>query len=160
MVYGGDADVGIWSPFEILTPAVTMGEVNHHEFPWLIKMKWKGLEWIKDRWIEGIRVVEEPMAAAFLDTSFMLGAARGTQGRSFPGAMVLEFYQKPGEAFPRGAYVVAANGIILDVGEYPFNSYNLEQFKDIDIPGQFWGKATMEEGIALQPNPFRRPRVQ
>ena len=151
MVYSGDVDVWVWSPFEIVVPFVTMGETNAHEFPWLIKMKWRSLEWIKDNYpAEGNKVVEEPMATNFLDTSFVLGATRGTQTKHFPGAIVIEYMEKPGEVFKKGAFITAANGIILDAEEYPFGKYNLEQFKDIDVPGQFWGKATMEDGISLQ----------
>ena len=34
--------------------------------------------------------------------------------------------------------------------EYPFTQYNLQHFKDVEIPGVFWGMATMEYAIPLQ----------
>lgn len=149
MVYAGDVDVDVWSPFEVLFPTITMGEVNHHQFPWILKMKWRSLEWIVANYKEGYLVKEETMAGAFLSAGTMLTGVGGDTGR-FPGALVIEFYEKPGNVFKQGASIVGANGIILEANNYPYNAYNLEQFKDIDIPGQFWGKATMEEAIPLQ----------
>lgn len=151
VVYLGDVDVGVWSPFEILVPFVTMGDIDLHSFPWVMKMKWKSLEWIRENYPEeGYKVQEEQMGGNLIDTSFLLGGARGTQTRKFPGAMFLEYYHKPDKLFPNGAFIAGSNGIILGKQSYPFDKYNLEQFKDIDIPGQFWGKATAEDGIPLQ----------
>lgn len=150
-VYLGDVDVGVWSPFEILVPFVTMGDVDLHSFPWMMKMKWKSLEWIRENYPEkGYSVQEEQMSASLVDTSFLLGGSRGTQTRKFPGAMFIEYYHKPDILFPTGAFVAAANGIVLDKRNYPFDRYNIEQFKDMDVPGQFWGKATVEDAIPLQ----------
>jgi hypothetical protein len=52
--------------------------------------------------------------------------------------------------FPKGLFLVGANGIILDKQDYPYQEYNVEHFKDIDVPGQFYGKATLEEAVGLQ----------
>ena len=52
--------------------------------------------------------------------------------------------------FPNGVFLTGANGIVLQKGDYPYNYYNIEHFKDIDIPGIFWGKATLTEAIPLQ----------
>ena len=150
MVYSGDVDVGVWSPFEILGPFTPMGDIDLHSFPWMIKMKWKSLDYLRDNYEDGIMVQEEQMGKNLIDTSFMLGGSTGTQVRKFPGAMLLEYYHKPGGLFPKGMFCVCANGIILEVSDFPFNKYNVEHFKDIDVAGQFYGKATMEDGIPLQ----------
>jgi len=150
MVYLGDVDVGVWSPLEIVTPAVAMGDVNHHSFPWMIRMKWRSLEYLTEHHAKGNLVQAESMPSALIDTNFMLGGSTGSQARKFPGAMLIEYYHKPDKLFPKGLFCTAANTIILDATDYPYTKYNIEQFKDVDIPGQFWGKATMEDAIPLQ----------
>jgi len=150
MVYLGDVDAGIWSPFEILVPAVTMGDIDLHSFPWMIKNKWRSEEYFAENYAKGSMVPAEGMPSSLMDTSFMLGGGTGTQARKFPGAMLLEYYHKPDKIFPRGLYCAGANGIILETRDYPYTKFNTEHFKDVDIPGQFWGKATMEDAIPLQ----------
>jgi len=149
--YLGDVDVGIWSPFEIIVPAMVMGDVDIHTFPWMIKCKWKSLEYFPDNYSEnGSKVEEEQLSTNLINTSFLLGQSQGTQTRKFPGALLMEYYHKPDAKFPKGKFISCANGIILDEADYPFDKYNIEQFKDMDMPGQFWGKATVEDGITLQ----------
>jgi len=151
MVYLGDVDAGVWSPFEVVVPAVTMGDVDLHSFPWMIRMKWKSLEYLRENFgKKGEMVGEESMPSALIDTSFMLGGGTGTQTRKFPGAMLIEYYHKPDKLFPKGLFCSCANGIVLETRDYPYLKYNMEHFKDVDVPGQFWGKATMEDAIPLQ----------
>ena len=150
LVYAGDVDIGVWSPFEIIVPFTAMGNVDLHSFDWIMKIKWRALDYIRDNYEKGDLVKEEALNSSVISTAFLLGGAQGTQTRKFPGAYLVEFYKKPGKDFPRGLFVAGANGIILNRQDYPFTRYNIEQFKDIDIPGHFWGKATMEDGIPLQ----------
>ena len=150
MVYLGDVDVGVWSPFDILVPFVAMGDIDLHSFAWIIKMKWRSLDYLEDNYTNGYMVQEEQMGSALMDSSFLLGSGAGTQVRKFKGAMLLEYYHKPGGPFPNGLFCACSNGIILDAQDFPFTKYNLEQFKDIDVAGHFWGKATAEDAIPLQ----------
>jgi len=150
MVYAGDVDVDIWSPFNVIFPIVTMGDTELHEFPWMIRMRWRTLEYITENFKNGKLVQAEGMPSAMADAHYMIGAGIGTQARKFPGAMLLEYFHKPDKIFPRGLACTCANGIILEAKDYPYAKYNMEQFKDVDVPGQFLGKATMEDAIALQ----------
>ena len=150
MVYSGDVDVGVWSPFEVVSPAVIMGDVDLHSFPWIIRMKWKSLEYLRTHFLKGDQVQAEGAPSNMIDTSFMIGGGTGTQARKFPGALLVEYYHQPDKVFSKGLYCSCANGIILDTRDYPYTKYNMEHFKDVDVPGQFWGKATMEDAISLQ----------
>jgi len=150
MVYSGDVDAGVWSPFEVVTPAVIMGDIDLHSFPWMIRMKWKSLEYLREHFKKGDQVQAEGAPSNMIDTNFMLGRGTGTQARKFPGALLIEYYHKPDKTFPKGLFCACSNGIILDTVDYPYTKYNMEHFKDIDVPGQFWGKATMEDAIPLQ----------
>ena len=62
-VYLGDVDIGIWSPFEIIVPAIVMGDVDIHSMPWMIKSKWKSLEYIRENYPEEGKNVKEESAA-------------------------------------------------------------------------------------------------
>lgn len=150
LVYTGNVDVDVWSPFDILVPWMGFGDAEVDDFPWIIKMKRRGLDWIKANYPErGKLVLPEAMSETSLLAENILEVHHGTKDR-VPEARVLEYKEMPSAEFPNGLFLVAANGIVLDKQDYPFTSYHLEQFKDIEVPGMFWGKATLEEAIGLQ----------
>lgn len=149
LYYLGDADCGIWSPFEILVPATPMGGVDLNDFPWLIKTKWRGLDYLAANYGRGSEVPEESKADLIVGQELIMGKVSSGLGK-VEGAQLLELYLKPCKAFPQGLFLVGANGIILEKSDWPFLKFNLEHFKDIDLPGTFFGKATMQDGIALQ----------
>jgi hypothetical protein len=150
IVYSGDADCGVWSPFEVVVPAGYINQTDIHAMPWIDKVKWRGLDWFKNHYPKrGSEVMAEQMvmpvmeAAAFSGT---MGAANGKQD----GAFMHNFYVQPCSQFPKGKFIAAANGIVLETQDYPFTYYHIEQFKAIDIPGVFWGACHIEYAITLQ----------
>lgn len=149
LVYQGDADVGVWSPFDIVVPFTGLTGARIHELPWIIKMKWRDLEYVTKHWKKGGQVAAEDSAQFMVDTQMITGAI-GAVGRKNEGAMVLELLMKPNSMYKKGLRLVGANGIVLEKGDYPYDEYNLEHFKDLDMPGKFWGSATMEHAIGLQ----------
>ena len=149
--YQGDIDCGVWSPFEVLVPAVTMGDTDIHTMPWIMKMRWRDIDWIRNNYDRGKDVSPEQMPQAVFDSLGMVGSVLGsTSPRKTEGAMVKELYIQPCHQFSEGKFLVGANGTMLDDQDYPFDAYNIEQFKDIDVPGFFWGMATMQAAIGLQ----------
>jgi hypothetical protein len=44
----------------------------------------------------------------------------------------------------------AANGVVLSKEAFPYTSYGISHFKEIDFPGVFWGKSTTDDGIGHQ----------
>lgn len=151
VVYSGDADCGVWSPFEVLVPFTTMGETDLHTFPWIIKVKFRTLDWIKKYHPKkGGEVKAEDIPFPYSDLTSLMGQFGGEGPTKVPGAMLINFYMQPNADYPKGLFVAAANGVVLEHGDWPIDYYHLEHFKDIDIPGIFWGKATLEEGVSLQ----------
>lgn len=151
LVYLGDVDCGVWSPFEILVPFVSFGDTDLHSFPWMIKTKFRQLDWIKKYYPRtGGNVQPETFPQPHLDVMSMMGHFTGESPTKIPGAMVIELYVQPNADFPKGLFATGANGIVLQKSDYPLDHYHIEQFKDLDIPGMFWGKATLEDGIPLQ----------
>jgi hypothetical protein len=150
MVYLGDADIDVWSPFDIVVPFTAMGNTNLHRFPWMQTVKWRHLEWIAAKYERGGEVRNESLSSPVVDMGLLLGSPGATATTEIEGAMLINHYIQPDKQFPKGLFIVAANGVVLETADYPFNFYPFEQFKDVDVPGVFWGKSTLEEGIGLQ----------
>ena len=149
LFYLGDADCGVWSPFEVLVPATPMGGVELNDLPWLIKTKWRDLDWLAQKYVKGSEVSEQSKPELIVGQELIMGKISSGLGK-IKGAQLLELYLKPSADFPKGLFLVGANGTILEKNDWPFLEFNLEHFKDIALPGNFFGKATMEDGIALQ----------
>lgn len=149
VVYAGDVDCGVWSPFEILVPFEGMGNTDLHCFPWLIKMKWRDLDYLKGNYKRGAEVVAEERPGSVVNLGSLFGAG-GQNTKRVDGAMLYELYVQPCAEWPKGKFIAAANGIVLEEENFPYNEYSVEHFKAIDVPGVFWGKAEMEEAIGLQ----------
>ncbi len=149
--YMGDVDVGVWSPFEIVVPFTGLGNTDLDRFPWMMKIKWRGLDWFKNNFKRGGEVASESPTIAFTDINLLLGTpGSSTAPVEEEGALCVNLYIQPNEMFKNGIFLTGANGVILNSQKYPFNHYHISQFKDIDSPGIFWGKSTTEEAIPLQ----------
>ncbi|KKK86970.1 hypothetical protein LCGC14_2757920, partial [marine sediment metagenome] len=133
-----------------LVPYAALGDSDLNDFPWMMKIKWRQLDYIRGHHENGVRVSSENMPKQHFDTTHIFGMASGAAGTRAEGAVVKELYIKPSITYPKGLHLIGANGVILQQDDYPFTEYNLEQFKDIEVPGVFWGMATMELGIQLQ----------
>jgi hypothetical protein len=59
LVYLGDVDAGVWSPFEVILPVVFLGDTDLHRMPWIIKAKWRTLDYIRGNYKRGIEVTPE-----------------------------------------------------------------------------------------------------
>ena len=150
LIYTGDVDLGIWSPFDVVLPVYSMGETDIHQMPWLIKARFRTLDYIKSNFPKrGGDVVAETRPTEVMGAALMRGKDRSLDSK-VPGAILKELYVEPSAQFPKGLFVTGANGIVLQQADYPFNYYNMEHFKEIDIPGEFYGKSTVMVSIPQQ----------
>lgn len=150
LVYLGDADCGIWSPFEIGVPAVVMGDSEVNDMPWITKTKWRHLEWIAANYKNGNQVTNEQMPGILNQATSIFNLSQGLASGEVAGALVVELYIKPNREYPNGLFITAANGVELQKSDYKFDNYHLEHIKDIEVPGVFFGMATLEAAIPLQ----------
>lgn len=150
LYYLGDADCGVWSPFEVGVPAGGLNDQEIDMFPWLWKAKYRSMEWISSQYKRGNEVAAEVRPIPFVDAGVLFGSASNSSSHKLEGATVIDLKIMPCGEFPRGKFLVGANGIVLDEADYPFDSYHLEQFKDVEVPGVFHGMATTEAAIWLQ----------
>jgi len=149
LVYEGDADCGVWSPFEVGFPIAGVGDTNLHEFPWMIRMKYRSLEYLTAHYERGGDVINEDRPTGSFNVASLWNPS-GEIVTEVEGATLIELYVKPNEQYKEGLFLAGANKVILEKSSYPFNHYHIEQFKDIEIPGIFYGVATLESGIPLQ----------
>lgn len=150
LIYLGDADCSVWSPLEVLVPAGGLGDTDLHSMPWMIKMKYRPIEYFAQTYVRGDEVTSEHRPMPYVDTSTLFGVAGTGRAQTIEGATEIQLYMKPAAAFPRGLYAIGASGVVLQQGDYPFNYYHMEQFKDLEVPGVFWGLSTTEVAIWLQ----------
>jgi len=150
VIYEGDAEVGVWSPLEILVPAVGIGNTDLHKFPWIIKHKYRLLEYFTHQYGTKVNVAPESVGGDLVDASVVYGTSVSADTSKLPGAMEIQLYLQPCDEYPKGLYVVGANGTILAKQDYPYDYYHLEHFRDIEIPGVYYGMATLEPAIWLQ----------
>uniref|UniRef100_A0A6M3L9G5 Putative portal protein n=1 Tax=viral metagenome TaxID=1070528 RepID=A0A6M3L9G5_9ZZZZ len=150
LVYLGDAEVGVRSPFDVVVPAAQFSSVEIHDLPWIIELSYVPIETIQNTWAKGGHVMPESFPTGMADLSGIIGAMAGTAPVDFEGAFVKRMSMKPNVKYPKGLYLVGANGVVLEEDEYPYLDYHIEHFKDIDIPGMFWGTCKVEQGIGLQ----------
>lgn len=149
LVYEGDATCGVWSPFEVGFPITGLGSTDLHDFPWMIRMKYRDLDYLASHYERGKEVINEERPPGTLDVAMLWNPA-STATSEVEGATLMELYVKPNAQFPEGLFLAGANKVILEKSIYPFNHFHMEQFKDIEIPGIFWGMATVEAAIWLQ----------
>jgi hypothetical protein len=147
------------SPFSWYLPVQSFGPTDIQEMPWAIRAKLRGIDWIKDTY--GKDVTPESWTA---DQNILLmmrdadSTASGLEVTHIPSAIVKECWIKPTKKYPKGDYFVVANNVMLHKGtfpnygsaEEPIYEYPVTHFRDITIPGLFWGQATMESAIPLQ----------
>lgn len=147
------------SPFSWYLPVQSFGAVDIQQMPWAIRAKLRGTDWIKDTY--GKDVTPESWTA---DQNILLmmrdldAAVSGLEVTHIPSAIVKEVWIKPTNKYPKGDYFVVANNVMLHKGtfpnygtaEKPIYEYPVTHFRDITIPGLFWGQATMESAIPLQ----------
>jgi len=148
--YQGDVDTGVWSPFEICVPYGALGDVDLQDFPWVIKVKWRSLDWFERNFKRGTEVEPEDLPTHMFDISHVFGLSASSAPTKAEGARSVEMHMRPTSEFPKGLHLIGANGIIDVKEDYPFNDFSLEHFKDIEVPGVFWGMATMEGAVPLQ----------
>jgi hypothetical protein len=150
-VYEGDVECPVWSPFEVVAPAYGFCNSSVEEMPWVILSRFYTLEDIQTKFPKrGKEVTPEERPGIVSDASTLFGLQTTSVSRKQEGAVVSLLRLKPNATHKKGLYAFVANGIVLEQGDYPFESFHLEHFKDIEIPGVFWGMATSEGGIWLQ----------
>ncbi len=151
--------IDVDSPFSWYLPVQSFGPVELQEMPWAIRAKLRTVEWIKDTY--GKDITPESWTA---DQNILLMmrdievGASGLEVTHIPSAVVKEVWIKPTKKQPKGDYFVVANNVMCHTGtfpnygsaEEPIYEYPATHFRDITIPGLFWGQATMESAIPLQ----------
>jgi len=150
--YEGDVRCVLWSPFEVVVPAMGLFNGEMDDLPWVETYTWKTLSWMEDFFgvgkVKDVKPETRPANDTTLNTLF--GGTSSKDSELTRGAMLHEFKIKPCPEFKKGMHAYGANGIILLREDYPYKEYPIEHFKDIELAGNFWGASTTEHAIQLQ----------
>lgn len=147
--YQGDVEAQVYGPFNIGVPFTSIGEAELDDFPWITISEVKGIEWF-DHTFKNKEVTPEEIPPHLYQSDAMFGITVGASSMEIPRAILKRLFLKPCKAFPKGLMIVGANRTVLLKEDYPYNTFPVEHFKDVDIPGVFWGMSTMQFGIPLQ----------
>lgn len=155
---GGDIHLEVDSPFSWYVPAVAFGPTEFKEMPWAIRAKLRDIQWIED--VYDYKATPESFTAdqTILLLQRDLDQSGGLDTQNFPSAVIRENWIKPNKKYPKGVYWVTCNEKTIYQGKFPnygtdtepLYEYPATHFRDIIIPGQFWGIATAEQSIPLQ----------
>lgn len=157
LVDEGDVGFRMYSPFQV---RVNPEAESDEDVVWFIIAEVKSLQAIREFWPETGEdaKAEDPGVLGDYDKlvgSLMGGAdthvtspAMDRRNEERSQALVLYYHEKPSTAFPNGRYWVSVNDDILleEPGDLPDGIWPaLIHLKDVDVPGLYYGKATMEE---------------
>jgi hypothetical protein len=156
---GGDIHIEVDSPFSWYVPAVAFGPTELQKMPWAIRAKLRDIQWIEDTY--NYKATPESYAADQTILLLQKDLDQGSGGLdtvNFPSAVIRENWIKPNKRYPKGVYWVTCNQRTIFQGKFPnygdddkpIYEYPATHFRDIVIPGQFWGVATAELAIPLQ----------
>ncbi len=150
LVYAGDADAEILGGFNLAVPYASIGDDELNDFPWALIIRVKPLEWFAKNFERGKEVTAEQVPVQYFETQQLFGMNAMAGQEKLLRARHLELLIQPNEEFPKGLRLQGANGIILAKEDYPYDFYPIEVFRDIYVPGVFWGISALEQAIPLQ----------
>jgi hypothetical protein len=143
--------VDVLGPFNVLAPYERMDDGEINDFPWLMIVRPRPLEWFSWRYgAKGEEISPENIPTSYMETYRLFGLGIGSATGKLERAVERRLFVKPTKEFPNGLEIVGANGVVLEQKPYPYMFYPVQHFKDIEIPGVFHGSATMEHGVGLQ----------
>lgn len=159
----GDTQIEVVPPFELtVDPLCTKMD----ECKFIMHSKLQYIDDIKDRWgSKAGEIVPESRSVSTSDhfffqqrvnriSSIFNGRVATNTEDSVNAAVVHELWYPPrvGGKFKNGLFAVLCNGKMIHKVDYPYSHGRLPfvHYKEIPIPGRFWGTSTTEQLIAPQ----------
>ena len=167
----GDTRTEVCSPFSIsVNPQASCDE----DAEWIMEAYPRTFNWIRttygrkgagytnmahlvrqeSTYSEGVQRLLSIRSLGELQNSWWFGNHEGVAKNS---AIVKEWYQRPSPEFPKGRVCVVANGVLLYYTEdNPYyhtdtqNWHPFTHFKYLIIPGNYWGRTPMTDGVEIQ----------
>lgn len=157
--YVGEADFELLNVWEVAPqPAESWDRVT-----WCVKAKWRTLEWLVEAYGDrGLLVTPETPGGELFGKRSTLdfrgifnkvhGESEGDQNDREPGALLKEYYSQPSRHYPRGRYLVVANGVLLWQSDLP---HPKQRFPVIPVmcqyvPDSLWARGVVEDQLGQQ----------
>lgn len=142
--YLGDVDINLWSPFEVLKPVGDNGVSDIYDLDWIILRKWISVD---SYW----RMYREELSPGTMPTWLsLMRSLSGETSTQDNGNMIYRFFLKPTKEFPKGLYAVTTDTKVIEQSDYPFDRFPVVHFKDMEVPGRFWGRSIVSYALGLQ----------
>jgi len=164
-VYEGEVKEDVLDPFSII-PESGAEDLEHSQR--VMKLTSKSIEYIRERYKNGIYVQAEPNAGvSSIDNQLKklmsdqhitksVSDARGKKDSGEGFAILKELREKPSHKYPKGRQIIVANHVLLHSGDLPYkfqtkrNTLGIVMYCYIKVPGRFWGKTPIEDLIPIQ----------
>ena len=148
--YRGDVDCRVSSPFEVIAPAIG-GVTDVDDLDWFGFVQPVTLDALYRRFGNiAKKIAPEQLQGNQILWGLLNPFGTRTTAQQVDMVNLIEMRIKPCRDFPKGLFVLAANGTILQKMDFPYKEFSTEILRDVFIPGQFWGNATLTEAIPLQ----------
>lgn len=172
-VQAGDVCIEADSPWSLLVGDATTPYIGDQ--PWILRLKVRGLDYVRARFpqtgkfVPGETTQEDALRyeqqVSTLNSQGLGGGAvsearearnGGVEGEK-THVVVREYFERPCPDYPKGRYLVTANGVLLKAQDYlPYgfedlaNPYPVCDFPDLVQVGQYWGTTVCEQLITPQ----------
>lgn len=161
-VFEGDMVVEVAPAFEFFLNSLWIQELADQ--PNLMRVRPMPVALIEQ--IYGIRLPagREVEIYSLSGSSYSMGGGYQKSGSAIFGtrklkdaAVVMEFYEMPTPAYPKGRMVICTSDTLLQAGDMPYRigengelAYPFEMQKCIEVEGQAWGKSVVSRLIPVQ----------
>ena len=153
----GEVSVEVDSPFSWYWPAVPYGPTKVDDMPWGLRVTLRPLNWFHANFERGHLVKAEKIPVGAEMYNYATPPEQTTPAshtKNVPAALCKELFRKPDATYPEGLYKITAGSVVLMETTFPTYAGNYEypvtHFKDISVPGIFWGWPTSYHAIFLQ----------
>lgn len=156
----GDVDCEVWNAFEVYPLDNPSSLETCYK---LMHCRFVPIDWLKARYPDKADLIkpekDDTTAGMYLNK---IAGIIGNQGGGIPADKLDEnkvlfkrVFERPSAKYPKGRFTAYANKVMLEKGEIPNIELGKEfeipivKYDDLEVPGRFWGQATIEQMIPL-----------
>ncbi len=159
-LFTGDIEVEAVNPFEIYPLDYPESMETCNELAWV---RYVPVDWVKRKYPDKADEIK-PESDSTMGGMYMrkieslisnIGFSANVSSREEDKVLYKRIFVRPTMDKPKGQYIVYVNGVLLENGGMPNIELGKEfempiwKYDDLEVPGRFWGQATIEQMIPL-----------